>query len=98
VHPFWDISFGEDRQFFHLNMGHRETPEDWELVVYMMHGRNVTGPNRPFEWLGGLVPIVEKQIGDDLPFYEAFRRDLLQYGVAAHGMLSAPPTVESAGG
>ncbi len=89
VHPFWDQDVGEDREFFHLNAGHRVVEEDWGLVVYVIHGRNITGPNRQFEWLPELVPIVEKQLGDDLSFYEAFRRDLAKYGVAAQGMLSS---------
>jgi hypothetical protein len=42
-----------------------------------------------FNWVDGMLPLVEKQLGDDLPFYEAFRRDCAAHGVAAaHTMLS----------
>jgi glycosyltransferase involved in cell wall biosynthesis len=88
LHPFWDQSWGEDQQFFHLNAGERAVETDLELVLYMMHGRNVTGANPRFEWHPALVPVVERLLGTDLAFYEALRRDLSAHGDRAHAMLS----------
>lgn len=86
IHPFWDINVGEDQQFFHLNAGHRAVEEDFAMVVYMFHSKNVTG-KRPFDWTATSAEHVRGMLGADAAFYDAFGADLVRLGGAAHAIV-----------